>query len=76
MPDAALPRGLHLLSGLEFAGTLLENLYLASVALSGEVRTARLRTLPGVHYARQGAIHDLGFAHDSLTVSFATRLAV
>jgi hypothetical protein len=71
VPDDALLYLLHLLRGVDFAGTLLENPYLASVGLSGDALAARLRTLPGVRYARQGSIVDLAWEHDSLATWFA-----
>lgn len=66
VPDDALLYLLHLLRGVDFVGTLLENPYLASVGLTGDVLASRLRTLPGVRYARQGTVIDLAFHHDSL----------
>lgn len=73
--DDALLYLLHLLRGVDFAGTLLENPYLASVGLTGDALTARLRTLRGVRYARQGDIVDLAFEHESLALWFAARIA-
>lgn len=64
VPDDALLYLLRLLRGVEFAGTLLDNPYLASVGLTGDTLAARLRTLPGVRYSRQGAIIDLSFEDD------------
>jgi hypothetical protein len=71
VPDDALLYLLHLLRGVDFAGTLLENPYLASVGLSGDSLAARLRTLPGVRYARQGSIVDVEWEHESLATWFA-----
>lgn len=66
VPDEALLYLLHLLRGVEIAGTLLENPYLASVGMVGDVLTSRLRTLPGLRFAQQGGIADLSWQHDSL----------
>lgn len=71
--DDALLYLLHTLRGVDFAGTLLDNPYLASVGLSGDALAARLRTLPGLRYARQGDLIDLAFEHASLAAWFAGR---
>ncbi|AKU90920.1 DUF1819 domain-containing protein [Vulgatibacter incomptus] len=67
VPDHALLYLLHLLRGLVFEGTLLENPYLASVGLTGPALEERLRKLPGVSYRRMGALEDLQFEHPTLT---------
>jgi hypothetical protein len=71
VPDDALLYALHLLRGIDIAGTLLDNPYLTSVGLDGDALSARLRTLPGVRYARQGTIVDLEWEHESLPTWFA-----
>lgn len=73
VPDDALLYLLHTLRGVDFAGTLLDNPYLASVGLSGDTLGARLRTLPGLRYARQGDLIDLAFEHASLAAWSAAR---
>lgn len=75
VPDDALLYLLHLLRGLQLAGTLLENPYLASVGLTGDVLDARLRSLPGVRHARQGNVVDLAWQHASLATWFASHHA-
>ena len=73
VPDEALLYLLHLLRGVDFEGTLLENPYLASVGLTGDTLATRLQTLPGVRYAAQGDLVDLAFDHASLASCFAER---
>ena len=75
VPDDALLYLLHLLRGVDFAGTQLDNPYLASVGLTGDVLDARLRVLPGLRYARQGGLVDLDYEHDSLASRFAVPFA-
>lgn len=70
VPDDALGYLLHLLRGVDFAGTLLDNPYLASVGLTGEPLQARLRALPCLRYAQQGDLFDLVWQHDSLAAWF------
>lgn len=64
--DQALSYVLYLLRELSFAGTLLDNPYLASIGLAGDVLDQRLRTLPGFTYHRMGHLSDLGWAAPSL----------
>lgn len=64
--DLALAYVLHLLRGVVFEGSLLENPYLASVGLAGAVLDQRLRTLPGLTYHRMGHLNDLEWAAPSL----------
>lgn len=72
VPDDALLYLLHLLRTVDFDGTLIDNPYLASVGLTGDALATRLRTLPGVRYARQGDLHDVVWEHDSLSSWFAS----
>src|SRR5262249_59710129 len=60
VPDEALEYLLYLLRETEFAGTLLDNPYLASVGLDGVGLVDRLRRLPGLAFRRQGGRTDLG----------------
>lgn len=71
VPDEALLYLLHLLRGVEFAGTLLDNPYLASVGLLAEHLPSRLRTLAGLRFAAQGELMDLDWAHPSLPAWFS-----
>lgn len=64
--DDALGYLLHLLRGIDFKGTLLENPYAASVGLSGAALEDRLRTLPGIQFRRQGDLADFGWQHEGL----------
>ena len=66
VPDEALLYLLHLLRGIDIAGTLLENPYLASVGLADDTLASRLRTLPGLRFAQQGGMVDVSWQHDSL----------
>ena len=59
VPDDALAYLLHLLAGIAFEGTLLENPYLASVGLEGPSIEDRLRTLPGFFFRRAGGVVEL-----------------
>jgi len=61
VPDEALGYILYLLRGIRFAGTLLDNPYLASVGLAGSVLDARLRELPELQFRRQGSLVDFGW---------------
>lgn len=67
VPERALVYLLYLLRGVDFAGTLLDNPYLASVGLTGADLDDRLRGLAGLSYRRQGAIVDLTFDHADLS---------
>lgn len=65
--DAALAYLLYLLREVQFAGTLLENPYLASVDLQGTLLEERLRKLPGLTFQRQGDLVDFGWHYATLT---------
>ena len=64
--DEALAYLLHLLREVQVEGSLLNNPYLASVGLTDDALDDRLRTLPGLHYRRQGALIELDWQHPSL----------
>ena len=66
VPDDALLYLLHLLRGVDIAGTLLENPYLASVGLVGDALAPRLRALPGLRFSQQASLLDLTWQHGSL----------
>ncbi len=66
VPDEALGYLLHLLRGVDHAGTLLANPYLASVGLDGGFLDDALRRLPGVRYSRMGDLRDLEFEYADL----------
>jgi hypothetical protein len=72
--DEALEYCLYLLRGADFAGSLLENPYLASVGLQGGVLEDRLRGLPGLRFARQAALVDFGWHYPDLTTWSAAKL--
>lgn len=65
--DDALTYLLYLLRDIDFAGTLLDNPYLASVGLDGDFLTARLRALPALEFRRQGDLVEFGWRHPDLT---------
>ena len=67
VPNLALAYVLHLLRGLDFQGTLLDNPYLASLALTGPSLDARVRVLPGVQVARMGELVDVRWAAPDLS---------
>ena len=65
LPDDALGYLVHLLRGVEFKGTLLDNPYLASVGLGGKPLEDRLRKLPGIRFQRQADLVNFGWEfHD------------
>ena len=64
--DAALGYLFYLLREVDFAGTLLQNPYLASVGLAGEQLDERLRGLSVLRYRRQADLADFGWRHASL----------
>jgi hypothetical protein len=64
--DLALAYLMHLLRSVTFAGTLTENLYLASVGLSGGFVDQRLRALPGLSFRRMGQLTELDFQAPTL----------
>ncbi len=66
VPDDALAYLLYLLRGVDHTGTLTDNPYLVSVGLVGRALDDRLRRLPGVAFARMGALTDLTFEHADL----------
>lgn len=66
VPDAALAYLLHLLRGLRFEGTILDNPYLGSVGLTGDHLAARLRALPEVAVQRLGGVVELSWRHADL----------
>lgn len=65
--DDALTYLLYLLRGIDFAGTLLVNPYLASVGLEGDLLAARLRCLTALAFRRQGALLDFGWRFTDLS---------
>lgn len=82
VPDAALAYLMYLLRGVEFAGTLLDNPYVASVGLDGGLLDDRLRALPGVAFARQADLVEFDWRYadlrawaDATVASSETRLA-
>lgn len=66
VPDEALEYLMYLLRGVEFAGTLPQNPYVASIGLSGPLLEDRLRTLPGITFRRQGDLVDFGWKYADL----------
>jgi hypothetical protein len=66
VPDEALEYLLYLLRDVTFAGTLLDNPYVASVDLTGGALEARLRGLPDLAFSRQGDVVDFSWRHADL----------
>ena len=66
VPDEALAYLMYLLRGVDFAGTLVDNPYTASVGLDRALLEERLRGLPALDFRRQGEILDFGWAYPSL----------
>ncbi len=66
VPDEALTYLLHLLREVDFAGTLLDNPYLASVGLAGPDLDARLRAIDALRFRRQGTLVELEWAYADL----------
>jgi hypothetical protein len=64
--DTALTYILYLLREVQFAGTLLDNPYLASVGLQVSLVEQRLRTLPALRFRRQGDLVDFGWQYPNL----------
>jgi hypothetical protein len=66
VPDDALAYLLYLLRETQFAGSLVQNPYLASVGLDAGQLVDRLRTLPGVRYGRLADHHDFEWPYSDL----------
>lgn len=66
VPDEALAYLMHLLRGIKFQGSLLQNPYATSVALTEGFLDQRLSRLPSLHFGRQGELHDFGWTYPSL----------
>jgi hypothetical protein len=64
--DDALTYILYLLRDVDFAGTLLQNPYLASVGLEGDTLASRLRALPALAFRRQADLVDFGWRFPDL----------
>lgn len=65
--DLALGYILHLLRGVRFEGTLLDNPYLASIGLTGDFLEQRLRALPGITFRRMAHLTEIDWAAPSLS---------
>lgn len=74
IPDEALSYALHVLRGVHYSGTLLDNPYLRSVGLFGPILEARLRTLPSLAYRRTADLTEFGWRYPSLTAWAAAEL--
>lgn len=73
--DAALTYMLYLLREVEFAGTLLDNRYFASVGLQGPELDGRLRGLGALRFRRQGELIEFGWCHRNLAEWAAAQLS-
>ncbi len=67
VPDLALGYLLHVLRAVHFAGTTIDNPYLASVALTDGFLDQRLRALPGITFRRMAHLTELDWEHPTLT---------
>ena len=65
--DLALTYLMYLLREVSFAGTLLENPYLASVGLRDDVLERRLKRLTALRFRRQADLTDFDWQFESLT---------
>lgn len=72
--DDSLEYILHLLRGVRFEGTLLDNPYLRSVGMQGAFLEDRLRALPSLQYRRVGDVVEFGFRYRDLTAWADARL--
>lgn len=72
--DAALTYMLYLLREVDFAGTLLDNAYFASVDLCGPDLDHRLRGLTALRFRRQADLVDFGWVYPSLAAWAAEHL--
>lgn len=66
VPDVVLGYVLHLLRGIDFEGSLVDNPYLRSLGLTGMSLIERLRTLPGVRYQSLGDACNFEWAYGDL----------
>lgn len=64
--DSALTYLLYLLREVQFAGTILDNPFLASVGLVGSPLEQRLRGLTALRFRRQGDLVDFGWQYKDL----------
>jgi hypothetical protein len=64
--DYALAYLFYLLRGVSFKGTLTENPYLASMALSDAILDQRLRALPGLTYRRMATLTEFDWEYRTL----------
>ena len=64
--DDALAYLMYFLRGVDFEGSLLDNLYTASVGLEGRFLEERLADLPGLAVRRQGDLLDFTWAYPDL----------
>ena len=62
----ALAYLMYLLRGVDFEGTLLANPYLASIGLDGRYLEEHLGSAPGLHFRRQGDLHNFGWQYANL----------
>ena len=66
VPDQALEYILYTLRGVRFTGSFVENPYLASLNLAGDVLAERLRALPSVQFRKVADVHELGWRFPNL----------
>jgi hypothetical protein len=66
VPNLALAYLMHLLRGVRFKGTLIDNPYVASVGLDAGFLDQRLRDLAGISYRRMNHLTEFDWAHANL----------
>lgn len=66
LDDNALTYLLYLLRDVQFAGTLIDNPYLASVGLRDDLLERRLQRLPALRFRQQGEVVEFGWQYSDL----------
>ena len=64
--DVSLTYLMYLLRCTQFAGTLLQNPYVASLGLDADEIVARLRRIPAIGFQRQSGLQEFNWQYDSL----------
>lgn len=74
VPDDALEYFAYLLREVDYAGSLLDNPYFASVGLTGGALEDRLRGLSALSFRRQGDLIEFGWRYPDLAAWSVARL--
>lgn len=64
--DEVLAYVLHVLRGVRFRGSMVDNPYLASLGISGGHLADRFRTLPSIEFRRAGDVHEIEWRYPDL----------